>query len=95
MTIKELQERLKELIQYVSDLPLHKSLPQEFREAIKGYAQSMNDPQLRGDQLDSIEEVLVQNLINSILVASQLGIDLEDEANSILMRIEIAALPCY
>ncbi len=95
MTIKELQERLKELIQYVSDLPLHESLPLEFRKAIKDYALQMNDPMARGDQMESIEAMLVQNLINTILTASQLGVDLENEANSVLVRIEAAALPCY
>ncbi|MFX1512713.1 MAG: hypothetical protein ACFFCQ_09015 [Promethearchaeota archaeon] len=94
MTIKEIQVRLMEIIQYVSDLPLHRSLPVEFREAIKDYARQMYDPQARGDQLDSIEENLVQNLINTIIIASQLGINLENETNAILMKIETAALPC-
>ena len=94
MTIKELQARLKELMQYVSDLPLHKSLPQEFRTAIKDYARQMGDPSLRGDKMDSIQELLLQNIINTILAASQMGINLENEAHTILMRIEAAAIPC-
>ena len=85
MTINELSERIKTLLSFNSN----KSSPFVNSQLIS-HLQSMNDPNLLNN--DKVADEILTIFLNSLVLAGQLGIPLEQKINEYLIQLEREAM---
>lgn len=88
MSLAEIQDRIKTLITHFSSQSMGNSPynNQDLASAVKKLA----DPNLLNNE--KVEEEIIASLLNAIVMAGQLNIDIESKINEYLLQLERESL---
>ena len=88
MSLAEIQDRIKTLITHFSSQSMRNSPynNQDLASAVKKLA----DPNLLNNE--KVEEEIIASLLNAIVMAGQLNIDIESKINEYLLQLERESL---
>ena len=85
--LKDLEHRLRDiLVRLSSDIESLESLPNNVQVAIKRLLSGTVSPSFKNDP--KVEEEIVNSLLNIIILADQLGINLEEKAVEYIEQLE-------
>ena len=90
MTISEIQERLTNVILQLVSSPQTTTLPAPFVHQLQLMVSQV--AQVDVESVDNIESTLIDSFLNAMILAGQMGIDLEQKINEFLTKLELNAL---
>ena len=88
MSVSEIQDRVKTLISHFTGCPQLKS--PFFNPELAQSIRKLVDPNLINNE--KVVDEIITSFLNSIIIAGQIGIDIESKVNEYLMQLEREAL---